>query len=142
MIAQLLKRLGDALFADRLEFLRSSLVTSFDDRLESLLEHLRLSLKSKREWSTVLLLPPDNNEVLSRRIFVPTDGTRARATFEPQRDIPKGSWVVLLGPGRIDNVCVGNMAQSSGFPSDGPLFKLKDDHTIGTNITVTVQGES
>ena len=91
------------------------------------------------EHSTILLLPPDRNEVMSRTIAV-EPGESQQVRFFPQRALPKGTWVVVLGPATMNGLYVGNMAQSSCSLEEGPAGLTVDDHHLGSAITVGVKG--
>lgn len=111
------------------------------ENLEKSFQHLieqiiRYGSQRETEKTTILVLPPDNNEVLTRRVSLFDHDLSM--SFAPQRSLPKGCWIVLLGPGTVKSVTVGNQYQSSGYSADGPLWKTIDDCEIGVYLTVVV----
>lgn len=64
---------------------------------------------------------------------------KASIYFQPELPIPSGSWIVVIGLGRLTHVQVGNWVQSHVSMYDAPICITKDECRLGERIIVTVE---
>lgn len=86
----------------------------------------------------VYVLPPDSRPMMARAC-VAQPGIPSQISFEPQVDIPAGSWIVAVGPATVTSVRVGNQCQEAWSHSDGQVCRTVTPCDPGVRLTVNLK---
>ncbi len=106
------------------------------------LENVAVALKSIYEprpyrEGFVLILTPEPR-VYSLAVRAP-QGTRVDVWTQADLPIPKGSWIVFVGPGVIVGARVGNLSQTAHADFQGPACITSEECSLGTRLGVSVE---
>lgn len=99
--------------------------------------HDLLKREQKPEGTYVLVLPP-SGLMLGQMHHVPT-GLSMQVTFNSPLPVPKGSWVVSIGPAALVDVRVGNQSQVV-YPGAYPAVITLDETMPGQLIMAVLKG--
>ena len=94
-------------------------------------------LRTGTEGTYVLVLPPDGTRMLGQMHHVPP-GKTMQVSFNSPLPVPKGSWVVAIGPATLIDVRVGNHSQVI-YPGAYPAVITLDEALPGQLIQAMLE---
>jgi hypothetical protein len=115
---------------------------AFPSRFEMLLERVLSAVWSLRKGGAptyVYVLPAGGGGMLAQSAVV-TPGTTMQIVFSNVMSIPKGSWVVAVGPAVVTELRIGNVSQIGWASFDGHVASTWDEAGPGTRIMVALRG--
>lgn len=117
----------------------------FDARRLALDLHARFDLLLSRlrppepPSTYVYVLDGTTGLMMAQRIAI-APSLQDTMTFNPMMPLPKGLWVVAVGPALVRDVFVGNQAQSFISNNEGQVCRTGDELPVGVLLRVRLEG--